>query len=143
MGVLVYIWQIYYQVNLINGWIVLPLIPLYIRSGKFSFFGKISDALLKYLLVMIYCFVPMFVFIAIMYIFEQENFDFKFLFEIGLSIYNSAYNKKYICFFYDIIKLWIDSNSYKISLSFKPRKLLEIKTYEILPNEKTIHEIIC
>lgn len=44
-GSLVWFWKVYYWLNLLNGWVVLPLWLGYLQSGYFSAVDRLKDSL--------------------------------------------------------------------------------------------------
>ena len=82
------LWLIYYYINFVNGWLLLPIVICYFLSGHFSFKMRVVDSIkynLKYYLVMLVV-----VAIVLVIILIQGN-SFKQVFQISLSIYNTLF----------------------------------------------------
>ena len=82
------LWLIYYYINFVNGWLLLPIVICYFLSGHFSFKMRVVDSIkynLKYYLVML-----LVVAIVLVIILIQGN-SFKQVFQISLSIYNTMF----------------------------------------------------
>ena len=80
------LWLCYYFCNFMNGWLLLPLVIYYFRSGEFYFKTKLLDSIrynLKYYFVMII------IMVVILLILVFQHHDLKGVFRVSLSIYNS------------------------------------------------------
>lgn len=82
------LWKIYYYINFVNGWLLLPIVICYFLSGHFNFKMKVVDSIkynLKYYLVMLIV-----VAIVLVIILIQGN-SFSQVFQVSLSIYNTLF----------------------------------------------------
>ena len=81
------LWLFYYFCTFINGWLLLPLIIYYFRSGEFYFKTKLLDSI-KYNLK--YYFFMALIMLAILLILVCEKHSLRDVFKVSLSVYNSV-----------------------------------------------------
>jgi len=70
-------WKVYFYMNLLNGWVILPIYSHYTKSGEFSVIGWIFKALKKYLKFLIICLIILVLSLMIILIGLRPKLDFR------------------------------------------------------------------
>lgn len=83
-------WSFYYYINLINGWIFLPLYTYFVMAGEFRFLGKLLRALRNYAFLLVQSLIVIIVALIVLMISMRGEVNFTEWFDTTIKIYNSA-----------------------------------------------------